>query len=372
MLDWLPGGPDVSQHSAGAFRSILNLIRRLIPRAQQPSSYEDRQRFVRDVYRACLRREPDEANLHHWSDALLKSTHAEVLEAFLGCEEFKQVSKEVLYVPPGHFFSPIVDRTEAEAHLRNIDASYHHDSIPGISIDRDQMVAMWHKLLPFMTKAPFSEKPITGLRYGFVNPAYSWADGSILHAMVRFSRPRRLIEIGCGWSSACALDTADLHLPGECDFTFIEPHTELLKKLLAKKGGPTRVQIMECGVQEVPPSTFELLVAGDILFIDSTHVLRTGSDVCYELFEILPRISSGVLVHFHDVFWPFEYPWNWVVEENRSWNEVYAIRAFLTENPCWQIVMFNDYMARFERELIERTYPRFYLNTGGALWIQRR
>jgi hypothetical protein len=67
----------------------------------------------------------------------------------------------------------------------------------------------------------------------------------------------------------------------------------------------------------------------NVLFIDSTHVLRTGSDVCFELFEILPRLSPGVLVHIHDMFWPFEYPRSWVVEENRSWNELYAVRAFL-------------------------------------------
>ena len=85
----------------------------------------------------------------------------------------------------------------------------------------------------------------------------------------------------------------------------------------------SRVCIFNEPVQQVPLSILDALQADDILFIDSTHVLRTGSDLCFELFEILPRLSP-ILVHFHDMFWPFEYPRSWVVEENRSWNELYA------------------------------------------------
>jgi len=94
--------------------------------------------------------------------------------------------------------------------------------------------------------------------------------------------------------------------------------------------------------------------------------------VCFELFEILPRLSSGVLVHFHDMFWPFEYPRTWVVDENRSWNELYGVRALLTDNDAWRVLLFNDYLARLERPMIESTYPQFLRNSGGALWLMRR
>jgi len=116
---------------------------------------------------------------------------------------------------------------------------------------------------------------------------------------------------------------------------------------------------------------YDELEAGDILFIDSTHVLRTGSDVVFELFEILPRLAKGVIVHFHDMFWPFEYPRSWAVEENRSWNELYAVRAFLINNDAWRVLFFNDYMRLFERDLIQRTYPNFLKNSGGALWLEK-
>ena len=125
-------------------------------------------------------------------------------------------------------------------------------------------------------------------------------------------------------------------------------------------------------VQEVGMAVYEQLGPRDILFIDSTHVLRTGSDVCYELFEILPRVASGVAVHLHDIFWPFEYPNPWILDDNRSWNEAYAVRAFLTDNDRWEIMFFNDYFMKFERERIERHLSRFVESPGASLWLQRR
>ena len=124
-------------------------------------------------------------------------------------------------------------------------------------------------------------------------------------------------------------------------------------------------------MQDVPLDTFDELERNDILFIDSTHILKTGSDVAFELFEVLPRIKQGVVVHLHDMFYPFEYPRNWVIDDNRSWNEIYAVRAFLTNNADFRILFFNDYFARFAKDLIERDAPHVLENVGGSLWLQR-
>jgi predicted O-methyltransferase YrrM len=201
---------------------------------------------------------------------------------------------------------------------------------------------------------------------------YSWGDGCILHSMLRNYRPRKIIEIGSGWSSACIADTAEHFLDNSCDITFVEPFPQVLRELLGASAQSGRTRLLEARVQDVPLDLFDSLGAGDFLFIDSTHVLRTGSDVCRELCEILPRLAPGVIVHFHDMFWPFEYPRKWVVEENRSWNELYAVRLMLTNNQNWKVIMFNHYMAQFERELIEKTWPAFYKNPGGALWIEKQ
>ena len=92
----------------------------------------------------------------------------------------------------------------------------------------------------------------------------------------------------------------------------------------------------------------------------------------FELFEILPRLKSGVVVHFHDVFYPFEYPSDWVLKFNYSWNELYALRAFLMGNADWEMLFFNDYFIRAEEALIARDAPAILANPGGGLWLRRR
>jgi hypothetical protein len=282
---------------------------------------------------------------------------------------FRRWPVNSLFVPPGHFYSPIVNTNEAEQHIGKLESLPTPLSVDGIHLDRDQMIQEWTNLLPFLNTAPFPASKTTEYRYTFENRSYSWGDGSVLHAMLRRYRPRRLIEIGCGWSSACAIDTVEHFFENKCEMTFIDPHPALLKSLAGNVA--QNLNIIESPVQAVPLSVFEKLGAGDFLFIDSTHVMRTGSDVCFELFEVMPRLASGVFVKIHDIFWPFEYPRYWAVDENRSWNEIYALRAFLTGNRQWRIVFFNDYFEKVERSRIAATFPNFLKNSGGSLWLQR-
>lgn len=329
------------------------------------------QRLVRSLFLLTLGRAPNDVELDHWSTAIGQGMNiADILEAFLGSEERARQRGAKLFVPPGHFYSPVVEPEEARRHLDALRAKPLADSLPGLSIDRDAMVDEWHRLLPFLISAPFEAERKPGLHYCYINPAYSWGDGSMLHAVLRRYRPRRLIEIGSGWSSACAVDTVTGYLGGDCRMTLIEPYPKLVLELLGEAA--TCTEIIESRVQDVSPEIFDALEANDVLFIDSTHVIKTGSDVCFELFEVLPRLAPGVLVHIHDMFWPFEYPQEWAVEENRSWNELYGVRAFLTHNDSWEFVMFNNYLTLLERDLIDRTFPDFLKNPGGALWLRRR
>jgi hypothetical protein len=287
------------------------------------------------------------------------------------CNELRNVinASQSLYVPPGHFYSPVVSQIEADQHISRLEANPIPLSLDGIEIHHSQMIEEWNRLLPYLSNIPFRQFRSLDFQYAFDNPSYSWGDGSILYAILRNYQPRRVIEVGGGWSSACALETAARFFESECNFTFVDPYPQLLLSLIGDLA--INVRILEMPIQLVPLSLFEALESGDILFIDSTHVLRTGSDVCFELFDVLPRLAVGVLVHFHDMFWPFEYPRLWAVTENRSWNELYAIRAFLTNNSDWRVVFFNDYFAKVERDLIAATYPDFLKNSGGALWLQR-
>ena len=118
------------------------------------------------------------------------------------------------------------------------------------------------------------------------------------------------------------------------------------------------------------PWLFATLEENDILFIDSTHVAKIGSDVNYLFFEVLPRLRAGVYVHVHDIFHPFEYPRAWIYE-GRAWTEAYMLRAFLTFNTAFEIVLFNTFLERFHRERFAHKMPLCLRNEGGSIWLRR-
>jgi len=270
------------------------------------------------------------------------------------------------FVPPGHFYSALPsadDRRRAVAAGRAVDGE-----VPGIDLGLERQWALLEDLRPFFDSAGIPERPTEQRRYGFDNPAFGSGDALVLQALLRHLRPRRIIEVGSGHSSALMLDVNELHLDGAVHFTFIEPHPELLVGLM--RPGDPREAIHGVKVQDVDVELFRSLAANDILFIDSTHVLKAGSDVGRLLFDVLPVLAPGVAVHVHDVFWPFEYPAGWL-EEGRAWNEVYALRAFLQYNRCFSIMLFASLLAQRSRGWFERHAPAFLRNVGGSIWLRR-
>jgi hypothetical protein len=270
------------------------------------------------------------------------------------------------WMSPGHFYSPIPSLAE----LREREAQIWPDpppSLPGIDLNVEGQLALLRELAAFYPDVPFPRTQ-GATRYWFENPAYSFGDAIFLFAMLRHLRPKRVIEIGSGFSSAAMLDTNERFLDRAVALTFIDPDLTTLESLLR---ADDRVETIAARVQDVPLARFDALAAGDVLFVDSTHVAKTGSDVNQILFEIVPRLGSGVYVHFHDVFYPFEYPKEWVFE-GRAWNEDYLLRAFLAFNGAFEVVLFSQYLARFHREWLARELPMVLENPGGALWMRRK
>jgi hypothetical protein len=187
--------------------------------------------------------------------------------------------------------------------------------------------------------------------------------------MIRHARPKRIIEVGSGYSSCVTLDTNELFFDNSIDATFIEPTPDLLLSLI-KEIDKQRMRLIPSNLQEVDIATFADLDANDILFIDSTHVSKVYSDVNRIFFEILPRLASGVLIHFHDIFYPFEYPRAWVYE-NRAWNELYLLRAFLQYNSSFRVILFNTFLEHFFRDYFAANMPLCLRNPGGSIWIQK-
>lgn len=332
----------------------------------------DHNKLVLDLYKGFLHRVPEAGELKTWVARLDGGLNLNALvETFLQSDEFKLLCNNIipLFAPPGHFYSPIVSPEEVRTLFEN--PKEKAGSVPAeICIDSEYQLKVWNTLVQHLHDIPFSAKRQTGFCYYFDNPAFGHADGSILHAMLREHQPKRFIEIGSGFSSACAIDTIDKYLDGKVDVTFIEPYPKLLLDLIGAQRAD-KCTIHATKAQDTDLSLYESLNAGDFLFIDSTHVMKTGSDVCYELFNILPILKPGVFIHLHDIFWPFEYPKSWVLSENRSWNEIYGLRAFLMYNKNFKIEFFNDYFVRNHANVLSRDYPTMFGNSGGSLWLKK-
>jgi predicted O-methyltransferase YrrM len=216
---------------------------------------------------------------------------------------------------------------------------------------------------------PFKDEKVPGLRYYFLNESYSYSDAIFLYCMIRKLKPKRIIEVGSGFSSCVTLDTNELYFNNQINCTFVEPYPALLKSLI-NEGDNSNVKIYELKLQDVPLDTFMKLNANDILFIDSTHVTKFNSDVNYVIHKILPALAEGVYIHFHDIFYPFEYPIEWLLE-GRAWNEQYILRAFLEYNIKFKIVLFNTYLESVFPDKLKDRFPLLFKNTGGSIWIKK-
>jgi hypothetical protein len=324
------------------------------------------------LYRGVLRRLGSAAEIAGVA-AMLRGGHdlARLLESFVNSDEFRRSSRDgsLLAFPPGHYYSPVVDPASLDARTRRVLTS-RRGPVAGIDLDLAGQRRLLAEFAAGFAKIPFTEKPSPGRRYHYDNPYFRYGDGIVLFAMIDRLRPRRIVEVGAGFSSACMLDAIDACGLAEPHYTLIDPDLERVTGLLAP-ADRARVEIVGRPVQETPPEVFAALGAGDILFIDSTHVAKTGSDVLFEVFEVLPRLAAGVMIHFHDCAYPFEYPAHWVLAENRSWNELYLLRAFLMYNPHFKIRFFNDFIFAEERELAERLMPAILKGPGGSLWIEK-
>jgi hypothetical protein len=271
------------------------------------------------------------------------------------------------FVPPGHFYSPVPMLED----LRRDDARLFapRREIPGVNLDEEGQLRLLSELVPYYREMDFPERSDGRRRYWFENPAYSYSDGIFLHCMIRHCKPKRIIEVGSGHSSCMTLDTNEQHFGNQIKCTFIEPYPELLRSLL-KPGDLERIEIIPTRVQDVDLARFAALEAGDILFIDSTHVVKAGSDVNHLYFEVLPALKPGVFVHIHDIFAGFQYPREWIFA-GRQWGEDYLLRAFLMYNDSFQIRLFNTFLETFHQEWFAREMPLCLRNPGGQIWLQR-
>jgi hypothetical protein len=271
---------------------------------------------------------------------------------------------------PGHFYSPIPSRDEVAKVIARLRADPPGtDGLPGISLNREKQLELLKIFETFYGDLPFGEEPTDGCRYYYRSSPYPYPDAIFLYSFLRYAQPSQIIEVGSGFSSAVILDTVDRFFSQPPRMTFIEPYPVNLKRLLRPED-TEKVTVVTEMVQKVPMELFTSLNAGDLLFIDSSHVLKCGSDVSFLLFDVLPRLPVGVYVHFHDIFRSFEYPEEWL-RDGWYWNEAYFLRAFLSNNSAWEICFFNNYVRTVFEDFLAAKMPLCLKDAGGSLYIRR-
>ena len=244
--------------------------------------------------------------------------------------------------PNGHFYSPVFSIQDVRNRESQIWKNSSIDGIQGVDLKADEQFALVKEFENYYKEMPFTAVKDSHQRYYFINSYYSYTDAIMLYSMIRHFKPKQIIEIGSGFSSMLMLDTNELFFENQIKCTFIEPYPKRLLSLM-KDSDKSLNTIIESDIQNISLDIFEKLESGDILFVDSTHVSKTGSDVNYILFEILPILKTGVLIHFHDIFYPFEYPKEWVFR-GVNWNENFLLRAFLMYNQQFEIILFTRYL----------------------------
>lgn len=211
----------------------------------------------------------------------------------------------------------------------------------------------------------------TDLAFHYNNGSFESGDAELYYSIIRKIRPSRIIEVGSGFSTLIALKAVAKNKAEDpaysCKMTCIEPYEmPYLEKL--------DITLLRSKVEDVSLEVFSQLGRNDILFIDSSHIIRSGGDVTHEILSILPMLPSGVWIHFHDIFLPDDYPKEWLEFHFRMWNEQYLLEAFLLGNPDFEIVCSLYYLcARFRPE-VAKTFPRLAEadRMPGSFWIVKK
>ena len=274
--------------------------------------------------------------------------------------------------PNGHFYSPVVDTEELRSRADSLWPALAPE-IPGIEFNRDNHEMVLRNWFPqHMPRYDYPEhhgECNNDTQFYTRNSQFSWLDARTLFVFLNQVRPARLVEVGSGYSSLLTADVNRRFLGGSCHFQCIEPYP----REFLRDGVEGMSELITSKVQDTSLSVFEELREGDILFIDSSHVCKTGSDVNFLYFEVLPRLKPGVFIHIHDIFLPYEYLEEWVIDENRSWNEQYLLRALLMHSNAFEVFFGCKYAFGELPELVAKALdlPSGISFGGGSFWITK-
>ena len=279
-------------------------------------------------------------------------------------EIFPLWERHGFHVTPVHFYQPIPDtRSLPEAlwdrpsELVGIDMN----DTTQLDLLRNQFPRFRHEYDRFPAE-PTGEPG----RFHFNNGLFDGTDALVAYCMIRHFQPRLIIEVGSGFSSLAAAEAIARNKNSA--LICIEP----FPLDFLRQGFPGLHSLIEKSVEDIGLEFFSQLESGDILFIDSSHTVKIGGDVNYLFLEVLPRLKPGVIVHVHDIFLPFEYRRDWVMDELRFWTEQYLLQAFLSFNSEFEVLMANAYLAHRWMGELKATFTNSPWWGGGSFWMRRR
>jgi len=279
-------------------------------------------------------------------------------------ELFRRWERRGFHVTPVNFYQPIPETGSLPETLWNRLSELH-----GIDMnDAVQLDLLRNQFPRFRREYEQIPAEPTGEpgQFHCNNDLFGGADALVAYCMIRHFQPRLIIEVGSGFSSLIAAEAIAKNKNSA--LICIEPFPQDF----LRQGFPGLRSLIEKKVEEIDLEFFSQLSCGDILFIDSSHTVKIRGDVNYLFLELLPRLKPGVIVHVHDIFFPFDYPRDWVMDELRFWSEQYLLQAFLSFNSEFEVLIANHYLAHYYLEDFKQTFPHSPSWSKGSFWMRRK
>jgi hypothetical protein len=316
---------------------------------------------------AALREIADEVGRRNIEVAELAQFIAAVIPVCLRSRQFRELfqnwERHVFHVTPARFNQPIPDIQSLAETLWS-----RPSELAGIHWNEAAQLSLLESFSKFRDEYQHlpTGTPQEHSQFYLGNGLFDGVDALVAYCMVRHVQPRLIIEVGSGFSSLVLGQAAEKNT--NSGLICIEP----FPRGFLREGFPGLQSLIEKKAQDIDLEFFSQLASGDILFIDSSHTVKIGSDVNYLFLEVLPRLNPGVIVHVHDIFLPFEYRRDWVLDELRFWTEQYLLQAFLTYNSQFEVLLANYYLSHYHKEHLRSAFPDLPRWIGGSFWMRRK
>lgn len=262
-----------------------------------------------------------------------------------------------------HYYEPFFDERDLRKPLSE------DRNLPGIDMNEKEQLELLGSFDYSKELRTLPRSFVNNETFHLDNDAYPPGDAEFWYSIIRLKKPAKIIEIGSGHSTKLArlaiTKTKDEIPDYNCRHICIEPYEMLWLEQLGVEVIRNKVELLETNI-------FKELVANDILFIDSSHIIKPQGDVLFEYLEILPELNPGVIVHIHDIFTPKDYLSSWVLEEKRLWNEQYLLEAFLTFNNKFKVIAALNYLKHNHFDLLKSRCPHLTgLHEPGSFYIEK-